>query len=66
MEKIHWPEAPETQKWANLEKELKSRKICQVNGFDILRWGFQTKGMFTIKEGYHIQSQNVLNNERMT
>ena len=63
-EKADWPNAPDTPQWNNYDKELKTRKITSKKGSDILRWGYQTKGMFTIKEAYNIHSQNNNNNSR--
>ena len=48
-DKIHWPKALETQQWENLAKEFKSKKLRHLDGSDILRWGYLTKGLFTIK-----------------
>ena len=56
-DKDGWEVAPATQQWDNFTKELKTRKLRRVAGPDILRWGYMTKGKFTIKEGYYIQSQ---------
>lgn len=36
-------------------KELESRKIKNRGGNDILRWGKETKGTFTIRETYNIK-----------
>lgn len=38
-------------------KELDSRKIKKRGGRDILRWGKETKGTFTIKEAYKVKIQ---------
>jgi len=38
-------------------KEIDSRKIKRREGKDILRWGKETKGIFTIKEDYKAQTQ---------
>jgi len=38
-------------------KELESQKIKNRGGTDILRWGKETKGTFTIKEAYNIKIQ---------
>lgn len=35
-------------------KEMKTRKIAIRTGPDILRWGYSTKGTFTIKEAYNL------------
>ena len=63
-DRTNWPNTPDTQQWVNFAKELKTRKIRQASGPDILRWGYQTKGKFTIKEGYSIQSQHGLQDTR--
>ena len=57
-DKTYWPEAPATQQWGNFSKEINSRKLRQVFGPDIIRCGYLTKGQYTIKEGYYIQSQH--------
>jgi len=58
-DKSGWQEAPPTQQWDNFTKELKTRKLREAAGPDILRWGYTTKGQYTIKEGYYIQSQQI-------
>jgi hypothetical protein len=58
-DKNGWEAAPPTQQWDNFTKELKTRKLRRVAGSDILRWGYTTKGQFTIKEGYYIHSQQI-------
>ena len=60
---MDWPDAPKTQQWNNLDKELRTRKIMTTTSSDILRWGYQTKGMFTSNEAYIIHSQ--INNYNM-
>ena len=57
-EKAAWPGAPDTLQWYNYDREMQTRKIKIQTGTDILRWGYRTKGMFTINEAYHIQGQN--------
>eukprot|EP00253_Pinus_taeda_P028254 PITA_28254 len=48
--------ATEDQK-TTFGKEIDSRKIKRREGRDILRWGKETKGIFTIKEAYKIKTQ---------
>ena len=35
-----------------------TRKLVSANGEDILRWGYRSKDMFTIEEGYFLKSNN--------
>ena len=56
--KEQWRNAPETTQWNNFEKEMKTRTLVATNGEDILRWGYRSKGMFTIEEGYYLKSNN--------
>ena len=60
-EKKYWREAPKTIQWNNLQKELKTKKGVATTGEDILRWGYQTRGMFSIQEGYYIRANNLHN-----
>lgn len=48
--------ATEDQK-TTFSKELDSRKIKKRQGRDILRWGKETKGAFTIREAYKVKIQ---------
>eukprot|EP00253_Pinus_taeda_P020685 PITA_20685 len=61
-----WDEAwQQREKMLNLQedqktifgKEIDSRKIKKREGRDILRWGKETKGIFTIKEAYKVKIQ---------
>lgn len=38
---------------------MKNKKMILANGEEILRWGYRTKGMFTIQEFYYIKSTNL-------
>lgn len=58
-QKGHWQNASNTHQWENYENELKSRKLPTAAGDDILRWGYRTKWMFTIQEGYNIENNNI-------
>eukprot|EP00253_Pinus_taeda_P008502 PITA_08502 len=49
--------ASEEQKSA-YRKEIDSRKIKKRDGRDILRWGKETKGIFSIQEAYKLKTQN--------
>jgi len=64
QENEEWREWKKPDEWdSNLieeqkikfNKELESRKIKNRGGPDILRWGKETKGTFTIKEAYNIK-----------
>eukprot|EP00253_Pinus_taeda_P018458 PITA_18458 len=48
--------ATEDQK-TTFGKEIDSRKIKKREGRDILRWGKEMKGIFTIKEAYKVKTQ---------
>lgn len=50
--------ATEDQK-TTFGKEIDSRKIKKREGRDILRWGKETKGIFTIKEAYKVKPNNI-------
>lgn len=52
--KHDWPNPPNYEQWEIMEEELQSRNIAKIEGLDILRWGYTTKGMFTIKESYKL------------
>eukprot|EP00253_Pinus_taeda_P015440 PITA_15440 len=49
--------ATEDQK-TTFGKEIDSRKIKKREGRDILRWGKETKGIFSIKEAYKVKTQD--------
>eukprot|EP00253_Pinus_taeda_P006671 PITA_06671 len=49
--------ASEEQK-SVFRKEMDSRKIKKRYGRDILRWGKETKGIFSIQEAYKLKTQN--------
>ena len=49
--------AIEEQKTA-YRKETDSRKIKKRDGRDILQWGKETKGIFSIQEAYKLKTQN--------
>ena len=57
--KYQWLNAPQTLKWNNYDKDMKTRKLAYIHGEYIPRWGHRTKGMFTIQEGYYIKSKNM-------
>eukprot|EP00253_Pinus_taeda_P021717 PITA_21717 len=53
MQEIYRTEDQKT----TFRKEIDSRKIKKREGRDILRWGKETKGIFTIKEAYKVKTQ---------
>ena len=53
-----FPEKPDLMSeddWEALEEELNKHFIKAQEGSDILRWGYSSKGSFSIKEAYGIK-----------
>lgn len=50
-----WNSNSTEEKKIKFNEELESRKIRNRGGSDILRWGKETKGTFTIKEAYNLK-----------
>lgn len=51
-----WERNPTEEQKTTFTKEMNSRKIMNREGNDILRWGKETKGTFTIKEAYKLKT----------
>ena len=52
------------QEWEAFHEELNKRFIKVQEGPDILRWGYTTKGSFSIKEAYSIRiSRNAVTDD---
>lgn len=51
-----WPEGIPAQAKDDLWDILQSRWIRKQSGPDMLRWGYQGKGEYTVKEAHHILS----------
>lgn len=48
-----------------LNAELQKRQVTTLEGMDILRWGYEEKGIFTAKEAYKIIIQDRLNKDKI-
>ena len=59
MEQHEWefqekPEHSSKEDWEAFQEELNKRFIKVQEGPDILRWGYSTRGSFSVKEAYSI------------
>eukprot|EP00253_Pinus_taeda_P009398 PITA_09398 len=58
-----WYKSASEEQKSLYKKEMDSRKIKKREGRDILRWGRETKGIFTIHEAYDLKTQSDLGEE---
>ena len=58
------PEHTSEEEWEAFHEELNKRFIKAQEGPDILRWGYSTRGSFSVKEAYSIRiSRNAVSDD---